>query len=392
VARESFIKQGHLFYQNTQNKLSARGDSRSPELIFSEGFRTLNSTYHGFIEKVNEIFDVYIPIRYEKYEIQIKTALDALKKGVLSNISRDDFLVNLDAVSKEAVIKFINEEMITDFYIDDNEFKSRIENFEDFVKIIRHRIIEPYCTFDWRGAMDPSNSISVTPHMDVATIFPENNRQNTLIYFVKAATGFSLSEYLKTTEHQYLFAEEVAVRDIPPGDVIAAVKICRYYADAVNHHYCIDGDILWNPILSNQHSPQFMFHQERIRAMVAVRKGVYIETPISGSCIPKSPLEFITVTQSTHEEIAKYNNLVSLVFKFTALSEIDKCNAHAAKLIGIAKQLIDINATMPGKEVSFVEFMKNFNKFIKYPILKKCYEGVREELEKANGQSVSIYP
>ncbi|MBS0359674.1 MAG: hypothetical protein JSS53_10420, partial [Proteobacteria bacterium] len=251
--------------------------------------------------------------------------------------------------------------------------------------IIKHRIMEPYYTFDEHAGMDPANSISVTPHVDVTSFFPQDNTTTSYIYFVKSETAFSPHEHQKKAKPSHLFAEEHAIKDIPPGDVIAAVKISRYFIDEANgryhnSHYHLDGDILWNPLLNGQKSPELEMFREKITYIVEIRKGKYIKIPAKGNQTPLDITQFETITESAHKEIDRYNQLYMLIKNFVFYRVADK-EAYTKKIIEIAGQLDDARATMPGTNKTLLEYVKFYGRFIEEPEVNPYYDEVVKAIE-----------
>lgn len=144
-----------------------------------------------------------------------------------------------------------------------------------------------------------SSAICLTRQFDLAPLFPLHPQGDELfasdytwLYVVQLWQGFATYEEQQALKLPISFCQEVAVRDVPSMDVIAAIQ-CKRYWNVLNWrdgmHYKLVGDIEWNPKLRNEKpSISKLKRNEWIEHSIAERKERYIECPIPGNEIEYS--------------------------------------------------------------------------------------------------------
>jgi ankyrin repeat protein len=211
----------------------------------------------------------------------------------------------------------------------------------------------------------PTSAVCVTLNFDYAPLFPLENPQNehdpipplTWIYMVKVQQGFLTYELQRKLNSPLAFCEEVATRDIPPGDVICAIQCERFWningfcvpTWESGMHYQLITDVIWNPKLKNE----IMTETKKKRnagflEFINQKKGKYWECPIPSQ---KNSTESLKVS---HEISNQTHQDMNHLLKFAIDMEnsklygfINKKEKEASALAHL-KQCYDLNMFIPG--------------------------------------------
>lgn len=234
-------------------------------------------------------------------------------------------------------------------------FQRRGSTYDYYKK--HQKLIEPTMR-EITDDIEPASAVCVTANMDCAPIFPierEHPNTETWIYVVQGSNMF------ETHAHQQSalkFAQELAVRDIPSGDVICAIKCKRFinvhpemnrfsYVDGM--HYQLTGDIIWNPKLQNEFETRAKVErQQKIIHYVEERKNKYIACPIPRKAEdllhPRTMNDGKPLVQLTERE---HQDHVSLIAFYQQISQGKREEAFTA-LEGCS----NINQPIPGTKVN----------------------------------------
>lgn len=187
------------------------------------------------------------------------------------------------------------------------------EFYNDPKNILEKKIQEPAFRISQGGQLFNdiirTSAVCFTRNFDCAPIFPVNDFSKSppsqlppphiFIYIVNVQQGYSTYLLQQELGSPLAFCEEIATRDVPSGDVIAAVKCQRFFnIDAFGKpdwkngvRYQLTSEILWNPKLKNevQVSKNKLERNKEIENLIALKKGKYVECPIPKNMATAAP-------------------------------------------------------------------------------------------------------
>lgn len=384
-----------LFYKNIREKLLFRGDTRPPAEIFQNGLRRRVATYDEYLKKVDAVISDLLYELEERMREKNKASLKArfleqLKPQLdqLDDMQRELVLQQIDIrvaniqlqnsqaeeTAQEEMNQLLKQQFIERFHRKTKEMPP--EDLEWMLKRITRFASEPYFDTVEKSGMDQSNSVSVTTQIDVTAHFPEDSTQESYIYFVRSETGFIAYEE-QGEQHKYFYSQEMAVRDIPPGDVLGAVKIKRHCVG--NNCYCyeISGYLQWNPALENENSQSLVNRKEQIQRMIALRKNQFISVPDDKTPISQDNLNFMTVAPEIVHDLAITKQIFDMVCELV----INKKTEVADQILVLAKSLLNPGSVLPYRNKNLVDAFKGYKDYFKNETQRQIYLKLEAEFE-----------
>lgn len=381
-----------LFYKNIREKLLFRGDARPPAEIFQHGLRRRVATYDEYLKKVDEVItDLLNQLEedtLEKNKAKLKAEiLEKLKPRLdtLDATQREQWLQKIDsrvaetalqdqASAQEEMNQSLRQQFFERFHRKTKE--QAPEDLEQMLSKIKRFASEPYFDTVDKSGMDHSNSVSVTTQLDVTAHFPEDNTTESYIYFVRSETAFVAYEE-QGEQHNYYYAQEMAVRDIPPGDVLGAIKIKRHSIG--NHCYCYEfqGDLQWNPALENETSQSLMNRKTQIQQMIALRRNQFISVPDEKSSISQDNLSFMTVAPDIVHDLDITKQLFDMVLELA----VNKKSDMADQILTLSKSLHNPGSVLPHRQKNLLDAFKAYKDYFKNESQQLLYQKLEAEFE-----------
>lgn len=214
----------------------------------------------------------------------------------------------------------------------------------------------------------PSSAVCVTKKFDLAPLFPIENPENpndpvppvTWIYIVKVQQGFLTYDLQRQLNSSLAFCEEVATRDIPPGDVICAVKCERFWNVDANcapnwengMHYKLMSDVIWNPNLKTELVTDATKNRDiEILKLFEEKRGKYWECPIPSQKDGIEPLKHShEISDQTHSD------MLHLMQFAVDMDDANKVNYNKkqkqASALAHLTQCSDLNMFIPGMNMT----------------------------------------
>ncbi|HDV5785670.1 TPA: hypothetical protein RJD83_002645 [Legionella pneumophila] len=157
----------------------------------------------------------------------------------------------------------------------------------------KKRIVEPTLRKNFVGPIsdpydydfDPDTAICASKNFDAALLFPVPESGDyecrTWIYFIRCKSVFLTYKNQKDF-HAKNFVMEVACRDIPAGDIIAAIQCERYISlDKNAIYYRFISDLKWNPkAIGLNITNGTLRHQDIILQIVNERANKLVQCPL----------------------------------------------------------------------------------------------------------------
>lgn len=254
------------------------------------------------------------------------------------------------------------------------------------------KIMEP--TFRLNNEdISPPSAVCLTLNIDCAPIFPIEATDKTWIYIVKAHTAFETYKLQNQTGSFPAFCDEIAIRDIPPGDIICAIECERFYK--MNNEFEINwyngiyyrfvNDIIWNPQLANE--PETACKQKRkndILKLINARKDKYIVCPIPSNYEPYYKIDhknnIFTIDSVDHIDIQN-------LFQFARcmnrdLRENETQDEREKEAISFLEKCSDLDRMIPGINLNPLMFSceKNSLNVVKYLLSKNVKVDIQDSL------------
>lgn len=317
-------------YKNI-NQIAFRGDDREPQVVFEAGFQHKGATW-GYYNHAKEI----IPLpQFRQAQQDVVPA-----SAVCCTLNFDAApLFPLPIPYTFIVVKndvTIDEFQPRTFYINEKN-----GNLTYSIKTPEGAIVKniPITNFTVTTPLENLTPLQEKNIMEVAL----NNehvlghiKPSTWIYIVQVQNGYATHDLQKKINSPLVFCQEIASRDIPPGDVICAVRCERFFnidsqcnlnwKEAV--YYQLTSDIIWNPKLANESA--IKSKQERnikIEKMLGEKKSKCWEYNL--------PFTITTDTQPPIREITKLEH--------DQKKQIHLLNAVANGNIDTAKFFLETN-------------------------------------------------
>lgn len=214
-------------------------------------------------------------------------------------------------------------------------FQRRMTTHDEYVQN-RGENYEP----TWRHGqrdMYPESAICLTQQFDAAPIFPVGSSDNppselTWIYIIRPQKAFMTHLYQKHLNSPLAFSEEIAVRDVPSCDVLAAIKCKRFWGVNIDNQkdwrtgvrYELISDLQWNP--KNENVPLSDNNKnirERIISLVEARHGKIIDCQV-----PQGPEEInyttpMIIPHGDHLFMLDFKNFVTAIANGSATIKQD---------------------------------------------------------------------
>lgn len=384
-----------LIFKTTHDNLLFRGDTRPPTDIFQNGLRRRTATYEEFLKKVDDVI-VNVVFKLEEQTQQRNIAklkaqfLEKLKPELekLDEMQRNLMMEEIelrisrlqaeresqtDNSKQQEMIGFLKEQYHDRFFR--KTVEPRTEALEDMLNEIQRLASEPYFDTENKLGMDPSNSVSVTTQIDVTAHFPEDTSIDSYIYFLRSKTGFITYEE-QTDKHHYYYAQEIALRDVPPGDVLGAVKIKRHFTGTRCYCYEITGDPQWNPILENE-SGTVLHRKAQIEGMINKRRNQIISVPDSNTPISQDNLTFATVDPHLVHDLEVTGKIHDLFFELAIKKNVDKVE----QILDMARLLHHPEVAPLFRDKNLLEAFMTYKSYFKSDSEKSIYAKLESDFE-----------
>lgn len=245
----SFIKDYRMI-----DRIAYRGDSRSPEVIFREGF--WNKHWPEFVWPAMILQDFQVP----GLRVEIKNIEELVDAGLLTE---SDFekseqwvippLAPQSSHKKRYRVQMRNHpEKTLDVKVSRTDARHYL--YQRYISNRPQYRDEEYARVhnqeEARHDINPVTAICLALRADVAPYFPINEKSKAgdwiWIYAVRLYTGVETYKVQREKGSELAFAEEVAVERVPPSHVLCAIRCWRIgkYPDM---QFNLLPRIWWNP-------------------------------------------------------------------------------------------------------------------------------------------------